>query len=66
MKKSILILASIAALVSCNKWLDGTTDSSTLSEAAIWETKESANYYLNGFYTYLYKYGPVKHSSVEV
>ena len=57
MKKSILILASIAALVSCNKWLDGTTDSSTLSEAAIWETKESANYYLNGFYTYLYKYG---------
>ena len=41
MKKSILILASIAALVSCNKWLDGTTDSSTLSEAAIWETKAS-------------------------
>lgn len=57
MKKSILILASIAALVSCNKWLDGTTDSSTLSEAAVWETKESANYYLNGFYTYLHKYG---------
>lgn len=57
MKKSILILASIAALVSCNKWLDGTTDSSTLSEAAIWETKEAANYYLNGFYTYLHKYG---------
>lgn len=57
MKKSISILASIAALVSCNKWLDGTTDSSTLSEAAIWETKESANYYLNGFYTYLHKYG---------
>lgn len=57
MKKSILILASIAALVSCNKWLDGTKDSSTLSESAIWETKESANYYLNGFYTYLHKYG---------
>lgn len=57
MKKSILILASIAALVSCNKWLDGTKDSSTLSEAAIWETKEAANYYLNGFYTYLHKYG---------
>lgn len=57
MKKTILFLASALALVSCNKWLDDTKDSSSLSEAAIWETQESANYYINGFYTYLHKYG---------
>ena len=57
MKKSILILVSFAALVSCNKWLDGTTDSTNLTKTAIWETEESANYYLNGFYTYIQKYG---------
>lgn len=57
MKKIIIVLASLAALVSCDKWLDGTTDSSNLSESAIWETEESANYYLDGFYTYIQKYG---------
>ena len=35
MKKIIIALAACAALVSCNAWLDGTTNSSDLSEQAI-------------------------------
>lgn len=57
MKKIISIIAACAALVSCNAWLDGTTDTSSLSEAAIWETQDAADNYINGFYTYLHKYG---------
>ena len=57
MKKIIIALAACAALVSCNAWLDGTTNSSDLSEQAIWESKSTADLYINGFYTYLHKYG---------
>ena len=51
MKKIIIALAACAALVSCNAWLDGTTNSSDLSEQAIWESKSTADLYINGFYT---------------
>lgn len=57
MKKLLYIIAAALVLVSCDRWLDGTEDSSNLSEEAIWETEATANLYLNGFYTYLSKYG---------
>lgn len=58
MKKTIAILAACAALCSCNEWLDGTVDTSNLTDPAVWSTEESADLYINGFYTYLSKYGP--------
>lgn len=57
MKNRIIAILACATLVSCNAWLDGTTNSSDLSEQAIWESKSTADLYINGFYTYLHKYG---------
>lgn len=57
LKKYIALLSVCAALVSCDDWLDATSDSSSLSEEAIWASKETADKYINGFYTYIHKYG---------
>ncbi len=57
MKKYIAILAVSVSLVSCNAWMDNVQDSSHLTEMAIWENEDTANNYINGFYTYIHKYG---------
>ena len=57
MKKYIAILAVSISLVSCNAWMDNVQDSSHLTEMAIWENENTANNYINGFYTYIHKYG---------
>ncbi len=57
MKKYIAILAVSVSLVSCNAWMDNVQDSSHLTEMAIWESEDTANNYINGFYTYIHKYG---------
>lgn len=59
MKKifKITILATIVAgFSSCNDWLE-LTSTDSLSNQNIWEDEASADLYVNGFYTYLNKYG---------
>lgn len=43
--------------VSCNDWLDGVPNKSGISQETVWDTEENAVAYLNGFYTYIDKYG---------
>lgn len=58
MKKYIaIIFAAVFALVSCNDWLDGTENNTYLTDGLVWSDAESADLYVNGFYTYLDKYG---------
>lgn len=59
MKKlfKITILATLlAGFTSCDKWLD-LTPTDSLSSKTTWEEKSSVDLYVNGFYTYLNKYG---------
>jgi len=59
MKKifKITILATmVAGFSSCNDWLD-LTSTDSLSSKTVWEDESSADLYVNGFYTYLNKYG---------
>ena len=59
MKKifKITILATLlAGFTSCDKWLD-LTPTDSLSSKIVWEEKSSVDLYVNGFYTYLNKYG---------
>lgn len=62
MKKSIYfniisLFALGSAAVSCNDWLDGVPNKSGISEEVVWETEATATSYLDGFYTYISKYG---------
>lgn len=53
----ITILATlVAGFSSCNDWLD-LTSTDSLSSKVVWEDESSADLYVNGFYTYLSKYG---------
>ncbi|MCK9311293.1 MAG: RagB/SusD family nutrient uptake outer membrane protein [Bacteroidales bacterium] len=53
----ITILATIVAgFSSCNDWLD-VPSTDNLDNRVIWEDETSADLYVNGFYTYLNKYG---------
>ncbi|HNX88403.1 MAG TPA: RagB/SusD family nutrient uptake outer membrane protein [Paludibacteraceae bacterium] len=53
----ITILAFIlAGFYSCNDWLE-LTPTSDLTDKAVWENEESADLYVDGFYTYLSQYG---------
>lgn len=59
MKKifKITILATLlAGFSSCNDWLD-LTSTDSLSSKIVWEEESSVDLYVNGFYTYLNKYG---------
>ena len=47
----------ILGLSSCNEWLSDTESTSNLSDEAIWESESNVDLYINGFYTYLNKYG---------
>lgn len=56
--KNILSLMALGALaVSCNDWLDSVPNKSGIPEETVWETEKNAVAYLNGFYTYIDKYG---------
>jgi len=53
----ITILATmVAGFSSCNDWL-GLSSTDSLSSQNVWEDEASADLYVNGFYTYLNKYG---------
>lgn len=51
---SILFLLTIT---SCNDWIDGVRQTAEVSDEIIWSDEASVNLYINGFYTYLDKYG---------
>ena len=57
MKRYIVIIIATLALISCNEWLDGTENNTYLTDELVWRDAESANLYVNGFYTYIHKYG---------
>ena len=52
-----LFLAAGCFMASCNGWIDDVKQTSTVSDEIVWEDKTSVDLYLNGFYTYLHKYG---------
>lgn len=61
MKKLIyhitLIIALFLIVTSCNDWIDGVKQTTTVSDEIIWEDESSINLYINGFYTYIHNYG---------
>ena len=52
---SILIVSLV--LVSCNDWLDGVKQTSTVSDEVIWQDEVAVNNYINSLYPYLHDYG---------
>lgn len=53
----ILLYALPLFLMSCDNWIDGVKQTATVSDEIVWNDESSVDLYLNGFYTYLYKYG---------
>lgn len=45
------------SLVSCNDWIDDVRNTSSIDDAAAFESEETVNLYVNGFYTWLNSYG---------
>lgn len=61
MKKILLNISLALALgftiSSCNDWLDGVKQTSTVSDEIVWQDEAYVDKYVNAFYTYLNKYG---------
>lgn len=61
MKKALykvtLVTTLLLIFTSCNDWLDKVPQTDFVSDQIIWENEESVNLYINGFYTYIHKYG---------
>ena len=60
--KRILLNISLAlalgfSISSCNDWLDGVEQTSTVSDEIVWQDEAYVDKYVNAFYTYLNKYG---------
>lgn len=60
--KKILLNISIAlslliTISSCNDWIDGVKQTTTISDEIIWQEENSVDLYINGFYSYIHKYG---------
>lgn len=59
--KTITKIASVAifslAATSCNDWLDGVENKSSADDVAVFQTETTVDYYINGFYTWIGKYG---------
>ena len=60
--KKILLNISLAlalgfSISSCNDWLDGVEQTSTVSDEIVWQDEAYVDKYVNAFYTYLNKYG---------
>ena len=50
-------LCLAASLSSCNDWLDGVTQTATVSDDIVWQDAANIDKNVNAFYTYLNKYG---------
>lgn len=55
--KVTLVTTLLLIFTSCNDWLDKVPQTDFVSDQIIWENEESVNLYINGFYTYIHKYG---------
>ena len=53
---AILVVAA-TFFTACNGWIDDVKQTSTVSDEVVWSDKASVDLYINGFYTYLHKYG---------
>lgn len=67
--KKILLNISLAlalgfSISSCNDWLDGVEQTSTVSDEIVWQDEAYVDKYVNAFYTYLNKYGQFGEGSV--
>ncbi len=56
-KYIFLALALMMSLSSCDAWLDDVDQTSTVSDEIVWQDENYVDMYVNGFYTYLHKYG---------
>ena len=55
--KTTISLCLAASLSSCNDWLDGVTQTATVSDDIVWQDAANIDKNVNAFYTYLNKYG---------
>lgn len=55
--KTTMSLCLAASLSSCNDWLDGVTQTATVSDEIVWQDAANIDKNVNAFYTYLNKYG---------
>lgn len=55
--KTTISLCLAASLSSCNDWLDGVTQTATVSDDIVWQDAANIDKNVNTFYTYLNKYG---------
>ncbi len=59
--KKIAKLVSVAFLAftvtSCNDWLDDVENKSSVDDVAVFQSQETIDYYVDGFYTWLSSYG---------
>lgn len=44
-------------LSSCNDWIDGVKQTSTISDEIVWQEEKDVDKYINSFYLYLHQYG---------
>ena len=67
--KKIAKLVSVAFLAltvtSCNDWLDGVDNKSSVDDVAVFQSEETINYYIDGFYTWLSSYGQLDTSNKQ-
>ena len=54
--KTTMSLCLAASLSSCNDWLDGVTQTATVSDDIVWQDAANIDKNVNAFYTYLNKY----------
>ncbi len=59
--KKFIKLATVSLLAisaaSCNDWLDGVENKSSVDDAAVFGSEETIDYYVDGFYTWIGTYG---------
>ena len=55
--KFLSIAVLVGALTSCNDWLDGVENKSSVDDAAVFNTEETIDQYVDGFYTWIGTYG---------
>ena len=52
-----IAITTLVAFSACNDWLDEVKQTASVTDEVIWDDESSVNLYINGFYTYLHKYG---------
>lgn len=55
--KYISVACLSLAFASCNDWLDDVENKSTVDDAAVFYSESTIDYYIDGFYTWIGKYG---------